>query len=64
MGDKKIDVLGRPGTDEFVPRFFAPALVPGQRDNGTRIYFYPGTKGQRDVLSRIVLSLGNTKLYT
>ena len=31
------------------PGFFAPALVQGQRDTGTRILFSPGTKGQRDV---------------
>ena len=33
-------VPGRDGTEEF---------VPGQRDTGTRIFFCPGTKGQRDV---------------
>ena len=32
-------VPGRPGT-------FAPALVPGQRDSGTRKYFCPRPKGQ------------------
>ena len=37
------------------PGIFAPALVLGQRDTGTRIFFCPGTKGQRDVPSR-----GNT----
>ena len=36
----------------FCPGTFAPALVPGQRDNGTRKIFCPGTKGQRDVPSR------------
>ena len=34
-------------------------LVPGKRDNETRKLFCPRTKGQRDVLSWIVLSLGN-----
>jgi hypothetical protein len=33
---------------------FVPALVPGQRDTGTRIFFCPETKGQRDVPSRFV----------
>ena len=27
------------------PGIFAPVLVPGQRDSGTRKYFCPGTKG-------------------
>ena len=36
------------------PRIFTPALVPGQRDSGTRKYFCPGTKGQRNVPSQIV----------
>ena len=35
-------------------RIFSPAFVPGQRDNGTRNYFCPGTKGQRDVQFWIV----------
>ena len=44
-----------PGRDKGVcPGTFAPALVPGQRDTGTRIFFCPGTKGQRDVPSRFV----------
>ena len=30
------------------PGFFNPALVPGQNDTGTRIYFCPRTKGQRE----------------
>merc|ERR1712051_527836 len=53
-------LLGRlfcPGTlrDRGVcPGTFALALVPGQRDTGTRIFFCPGTKGQRDVPSRFV----------
>ena len=35
-----------PGRDRGVcPGTFAPALVPGQRDFGTRIFFVPG---QRD----------------
>ena len=33
---------------------FAAALVPEQRDSGTRKLFCPGTKGQRDVPSWIV----------
>ena len=33
---------------------FAPSLVPGQRDTGTRKFFCAGTKGQRDVPSRFV----------
>ena len=37
---------------------FAAALVPGQRDSGTRKLFCPGTKGQRDVPS-----LGNPNMY-
>jgi hypothetical protein len=44
-----------PGTSRdrgFCPGTFAPALVPGQRDTGTRKFFCPGTKGQRDVPSR------------
>ena len=51
-----------PGTSRdrgFCPGTFAPALVPGQRDTGTRIFFCPGTKGQRDVPSRHVPSRGN-----
>ena len=46
-----------PGTSRdrgFCPGTFAPALVPGQRDTGTRKLFCPGTKGQRDVPSRFV----------
>ena len=46
-----------PGTSRdrgFCPGIFTPALVLGQRDNGTRKCFCPGTKGQRDVPSRIV----------
>jgi hypothetical protein len=31
------------------PGIFAPALVPGQRDTGTRKFIFPRTKGQRDV---------------
>ena len=47
------------GRDRGVcPGTFAPALVPGQRDTGTRKFFCPGTKGQRDVPS-----LGNTSTY-
>ena len=38
----------------FCPGTFAPALVSGQRDTGTRIFFCPGTKGQLDVPSRFV----------
>jgi hypothetical protein len=34
------------------PASFAPALVQGQRDTGTRKFFCSGTKGQRDVPSR------------
>ena len=34
------------------PGIFAPALVLGQRDTGTRKFLCPGTKGQRDVPSR------------
>ena len=52
--------LHPPGTGRdrgVCPGTFAPALVPGQRDTGTRKSFCPGTKGQRDVPS-----LGNTKL--
>ena len=44
-----------PGTSRdrgICPGIFAPALVPGQRDTGTRKFLCPGTKGQRDVLSR------------
>ena len=44
-----------PGTSRdrgVCPGTFAPALVPGQRDTGTRKFFCPGTKGQRDVPSR------------
>ena len=38
------------GRDRGVcPGTFAPALVPGQRDTGTRIFFCPGTTGQWDV---------------
>ena len=43
-----------PGTSRdrgVCPGTFAPALVPGQRDTGTRKFFCPGTKGQRDVPS-------------
>ena len=40
----------------FCPGTFAPAPVPGQRDNGTRKNFCPGTKGQRDGPSRFVPS--------
>ena len=36
--------------NSFCPRTFAPALVPGKRDTGTRKNICPGTKGQRDVL--------------
>ena len=36
------------------PGTFAPALVPGHWDTGTRIFFCPGTKGQRDVPSWFV----------
>ena len=46
-----------PGTSRdrgFCPGTFAPALVPGQRDTGTRNFFCPGTKGRRDVPSRFV----------
>ena len=52
--------LGRlfcPGTGRdrgVCPVIFAPALVPGQRDTGTGIFFCPGTKGQRDVPGRPV----------
>ena len=53
----KIFKLFCPGTGRdrgVCPGTFAPALVPGQRDIGTRKIFCPGTKGQRDVLSRFV----------
>ena len=46
-----------PGTSRdrgVCPGTFAPGLVPGQRDTGTRFFFCPGTKGQRDVPSRFV----------
>ena len=33
---------------EVCPGIFDAALVPGQRDSGTRIFFCPGTKGRRD----------------
>ena len=39
---------------ESCPWISPPALVPGQRDSGTRKLFCPGTKGQRD--------LGNPRL--
>ena len=55
------------------PKMFAPSLIPGQRDTGTRKFFCSGTKGQRDngtarpTLSRDVLrdvpSRGNPNLY-
>ena len=32
---------GRSQTGTGGPRIFAPALVPGQRDTGTRIFFVP-----------------------
>ena len=41
-----------PGTSRdrgVCPGIFTPVLVQGQRDIGTRKYFCPGTKGQRDV---------------
>ena len=50
------------------PGIFAHALVPGQRDSGTRKYFFSGTKGQRanetsrPALSQDVPSLGNPTL--
>ena len=47
-------VPGRPGTEGFVP---GQLLLPLSRDKGTAgqaKYFCPGTKGQRDVPSRIV----------
>ena len=49
-------VLGRPGTDEFVPGFL---LLPLSRDKGAAgqgNIFVPGHKGQWDVLSRGNLS--------
>ena len=53
-------VPGRSGTElDVCPGTFAPALVPGQRDTGTRNFFCPGTKGQRDVPFRFVPSRGN-----
>ena len=49
-----------PGTSRdrrVCPGILDPALVPGQRDAGTRKCCCPGTKGQRDVPS-----LGNTSI--
>ena len=66
-------LLGRlfcPGTvrDRGVcPGTFAPALVPGQRDTVTRIFFFPGQRDNgtsRPGLSRDVPSLGNTSLQS
>ena len=45
----------------FCPGTFAPALVPGQRDTGTRKKFCPGTKGQRDVPVCPGTSLGTSR---
>ena len=40
-----------PGRDRRVcPGTFAPALVPGQRDTGTRIFFCPGTSRPMETL--------------
>ena len=45
------------------PGTFAPALVPGQRDTGTRKFLCPGTKGQRDVPSRGNANLEGPFIY-
>ena len=59
--------LSKSETGHFFPGIFVAALVPGQRDSGTRKLFHPRTKRQRDIPSRIVqdapqnvLSLGNS----
>ena len=62
-----------PGTGRdrgICPGTFAPALVPGQRDTGTRIFFVPGQRDNgtsrlglsRDI-PRDVPSLGNTTMW-
>ena len=47
-------VIGTSQDRGVCPWIFPPALVPGQRDNGTRTYFCPGTKGQWDISTGIV----------
>ena len=43
-------ILSRDMQDRGVcPQIFVPALVPGQKDTGTRKFLCPGTKGHRDV---------------
>ena len=57
-------VSGRPGTEEFVPGHL---LLPLSRDKGTPGQGKcpcPGTKGQRDVLSRFVKSFDIWLLQT
>ena len=55
-----------PGTSRdrgVCPGIFAPALVSGKRDTGTRIFFCPRTKGQLDVPSQFVRPV-ETLVYT